>query len=383
MRTRQPILGVFLLTMICGCSLAGQSAVVGLPGDIDGNGVVNSLDIEMLKEFIAEIIIAPQVPALANADLDGDGRVLAVDGVVLDSRLPHHAGDLYETDAIVGDLLFVPSGSFIQGSPPTEPCRERWDQGSETQFAHTLTQNIAVMPTEVSRQMWTDLKLVQPTLPNDPSNTQYSAGPAHPVQNCTWYEAMLFANLLSAQRGLAPCYFRDPAFTQPVTADNYNLAWGNYYWQPDADGFRLLSEGEWERCCRAGTETPFFVGENRYDGTSCTSCTPGALPNLEPVMVFCVNDSLSAQGVASKIANPWGLYDTHGNVWEWCWDWYLKTYPSVSAVDYAGPAVSATRSARGGSFGLPARDCRSAQRYNITPGNRSLNVGFRLARTVP
>ena len=103
-----------------------------------------------------------------------------------------------------------PSG-FVQGSTTDEPCRST----AETQFTHVLTRDLAVMETEITRQMWADLKAVQPTLPIDPTNTSYGSGMTNPVQNPTWYETVLFANLLSVRNGLTRCYYKDVAFTDP------------------------------------------------------------------------------------------------------------------------------------------------------------------------
>ena len=77
-------------------------------------------------------------------------------------------GSLYAVDSIVGNLRYAPGGTFIQGSPDMEACRSI---NNEDQFQHTLTKNLAVMETEVNRQMWADLKAVQPNLPVDPTNT--------------------------------------------------------------------------------------------------------------------------------------------------------------------------------------------------------------------
>jgi hypothetical protein len=140
------------------------------------------------------------------------------------------AGALVGTDPIVGNLRYVPAGGFVQGSPIDEPCR---DVG-EHQFTHNLTRGLAVMETEVSRQMWADLKAAQATLPADPTNPACGAGMSHPVQNLTWYEAVLFANLLTAQRGLTPCYYADAVFTLPIDASNHTS--GPFYCYL---GFRL------------------------------------------------------------------------------------------------------------------------------------------------
>ncbi len=289
----------------------------------------------------------------------------------------YRAGFLLYSDPIVGNLRFVPSGTFIQGSPTYEPCRN----DDETQFIHTLTKDLAVMETEVTRQMWADLKAVQPTLPVDPTNTAFGPGMTNPVQQLTWYEALLFANLLSVQRGLTPCYYVDAAFSVPLDTSNYIA--GPFCCDWDADGYRLPSEGEWEYFCRAGTTTPFWVAESNYTAYICGSTSmPGMYPQLETAAWFWGNSlSISeSRPVGTKAANPWGLRDVHGNVWEWSWDWW-QTYPTGTATDYRGPETGSDRVDRGGSWHNGAVSCRSARRYRNSPGDLIINLGFRLVRS--
>jgi formylglycine-generating enzyme required for sulfatase activity len=306
----------------------------------------------------------------------------------------HAAGDLYGVDPIVGNLRFVPAGAFTQGSPAGEPCRH----AGEAQFTHTLTRSLAVMETEVSRGMWNDLGRAQPTLPLEPTILDWGDifGPnygtpfrgvslSHPVRRMSWYEGVLFANLLSAERGLDPTYYVDQALTQPLTASNYQTDdvfadWG-------ANGYRLPTEAEREYFTRAGSTGPFSVNEPNYSAATCLNCVPGTLPQLESVAWFCGNQhdptlDERAKPVGLKAPNAWGLRDVHGSHFEWTWDWFGE-YPGGHQTDYSGPAEGTHRVRRGGFRTAPARDARSASRASGLPSQRyGPNTGFRLVRTV-
>jgi len=317
-------------------------------------------------------------PPMAITGNDAQDRHLFFNAAVTAENSP--CAVLYATDSIVGDLMFVPAGTFQQGQGPNDPC----SYSDETPFTHTLTKNLAVMRTEVTRRMWAALKVRQATLPSDPTDTNYGAGMDNPVQSVTWYEAVLFANLLSVEQGFRRCYYTDDAFTVPVDAGNCTA--GPFYCDWSADGYRLPAEGEWEYFCRAGTTTPFSVAEPNF--TSCESfCSAGALPILESVAWFCANRYDTAgngttKPVGLKVWNPWGLQDVSGNVWEWCWDWYDSSYPSGNATDYRGVSSGSYRVGRGGGWYDNAWSCRSAFRSYYDSVKRGDYLGFRLCRSV-
>ena len=293
------------------------------------------------------------------------------------------AGDLISVDPIIGNMRYVPAGTFTQGSPdgsgvdPAEPCRAV----DETQFNHTLTRDLAVMETEITRQMWADLLAAQPSLPADPTNTGYGSGMTNPVQNNSWYEAVLFANLLSIQNGYTPCYYRDSSFLDIVDSGDYIN--DDHYCDFDADGYRLATEGEWEYFTRAGTTTAFSCNEPAYTSGTCgsTSCVSGEFPVLEQYAVYCANDPGTTALVGSKDFNPWNLKDLHGNVLEWCWDLY-GTYPAGSEIDYEGAVSGSNRVFRGGFWTSYAQYCRSADRSNSIPGDRNIYLGARFLRSI-
>jgi formylglycine-generating enzyme required for sulfatase activity len=130
--------------------------------------------------------------------------------------------------------------------------------------------------------------------------------------------------------------------------------------------YRLPTEAEWEFACRAWTSTRFSYGDD-----------PG-YANLTNYAWYGggIGDSMT-HPVGQKLPNPWGLYDVHGNVFEWCQDWY-GDYAGGIAVDPQGPATGSDRVVRGGGCYGDAGDCRSADRYGGTPGGWGASVGFRV-----
>jgi len=362
--------------------MVGQSEIADIPARTkyvrlsDGFWAgLGYTDFDQVRIYSCQTVFPPPMAITGN---DAQDRHLFFNAAVTAQTSP--CAVLYATDSIVGDLMFVPAGTFQQGRGPNDPC----SYSDETPFTHTLTKNLAVMATEVTRQMWADLKGGQFSLPEDPTNTVYGSGMDNPVQNVTWYEAVLFANLLSVEQGLTHCYYTDAEFTTPLDATNYLT--DTVYCDWSADGYRLPTEGEREYFCRAGTTTPFSVAEPNF--TSCESfCSAGALPNLESVTWFCANryDAAgddSTKPVGLKNANPWVLYDVHGNVWEWCWDWYNSSYPSGSTTDYRGDGSGSYRVGRGGGWYDNADTCRSAFRSYFDPVRRYNYLGFRLCRSV-
>ncbi|MCD4653967.1 formylglycine-generating enzyme family protein [bacterium] len=289
-------------------------------------------------------------------------------------------GDLVSNDNIVGNVRYVPatgSEGFSQGSPGNEPC----NQSDEDQFIHVLTRNLAVMETEVTRQMWWDLQSLQPDLPDDPTNESFGAGADNPVQRNTWNESLLFANLLSLENSYIRCYYADSGFTISLDVTNYES--GQIYCNFYVNGYRLATEGEWEYFARAGTVGVFSFEESDYTSDTCSSCTSGTHQVMEQYVVYCANDSGESNIAGSKLNNPWNLEDIHGNVWEWCWDWYDSSYPERTQTDYAGSESGSYRVLRGGSWYSDASCCRSAIRNSYAPVNRSNALGFRLVRLGP
>ncbi|HXP63166.1 MAG TPA: formylglycine-generating enzyme family protein [Dongiaceae bacterium] len=154
---------------------------------------------------------------------------------------------------------------------------------------------------------------------------------------------------------------------QPVVMVSWNDAQAYIRWLNGGgeEGYRLPTEAEWECACRAGSASAYSFGDDAS--------------RLGEYAWFAQNAGYVTHPAGQKKPNPWGLYDMHGNVWEWCQDW-MGDYPSGSVVDPKGPASGQYRVLRGGSWHSPAVYCRSANRRTYGPDSRNISLGFRLAR---
>jgi formylglycine-generating enzyme required for sulfatase activity len=154
----------------------------------------------------------------------------------------------------------------------------------------------------------------------------------------------------------------------------YTIDGTSVTWNKSANGYRLPTEAEWEYACRAGTTTPFSIGKNittdqaNYDGNY--PYNGNALGEYRK----------KTTAVGSFEANAFGLYDMHGNVWEWCWDWY-GAYADGSQTDPTGAAFGTERVLRGGGWNYYAVDLRSANRGSNSPDVRNGSRGFRVCRS--
>jgi formylglycine-generating enzyme required for sulfatase activity len=191
---------------------------------------------------------------------------------------------------------------------------------------------------------------------------QFSPTPDHPVQQVAWYDAVLFCNWLSRKEGRTACYER--------TGEKDNVKFGNAeherdVWRlaADATGYRLPTEAEWEYACRAGTTTEYASG--------------GDEEMLRKYAVFQAGHTASC---GSKLPNGWGLFDMHGNVWEWCWDGYEKYAAKSPAVDPTGAPGVPGRVIRGGGWSSSADYARASYLSWYSSAYGSSNLGFRVAR---
>ncbi|MDR3342028.1 MAG: SUMF1/EgtB/PvdO family nonheme iron enzyme [Treponema sp.] len=251
----------------------------------------------------------------------------------------------------------INGGTFTMGSPANEAGRFG-DEGPQ----HQVTVSGFYMGKyEVSQKEYQDVMGTNPSA---------FKGANLPVEMVSWFDAVEYCNKRSIKEGLTPAY------TISGSGDSRSVTWNR-----NTNGYRLPTEAEWEYACRAGTTTAYNSGAaaeslagkaNVMDLTAKEQYPDGAIVNIRDGYV-------NTAPVGSFAANVWGLYDMHGNVWEWCWDWY-GNYGSGSQTDPMGASSGSGRVLRGGSWPNDGQYLRSACRGYNTASNRYHNLGFRLLR---
>jgi len=214
------------------------------------------------------------------------------------------------------EMVLIPAGKVTMGSPASEK-RLLY---IETQHEVTLTKPFYIGKHEITQEQW------EAVMGNNPSSR--TKGAKFPVTDVSWEDCQKFIKKLNAKT---------------------------------SGGYRLPTEAEWEYSCRAGTTTEYSYGASLTKADA----------NIE---------GGSIKEVGSYVPNAFGLYDMHGNVWEWCEDLY-GDYPAGAVIDPKGPAMGEDRVRRGGSFSDSDSVACSSFRLNGTPSNRTGASGFRLART--
>lgn len=275
-----------------------------------------------------------------------------------DSEGVGQLGDLESTrepGEIQDGLVLLEGGTFMMGSPDGERQREPDEVSHEVQISAFY-----IDPFEVTQREY------EAVMGENPS---YFQGENLPVDSVTWYEAAEYCNGLSEARGLTPVY----------TMDDRTVTWDR-----SANGYRLLTEAEWEYAARATSDTVFYPGNQI---TSDDANFQGSYPYLieenyvsrkDPEVVTSQNRGETI-AVDSLSPNKFGLYNMHGNVSEWCFDYY-GAYDLEETVDPAGARTGSLRVNRGGGFNDFAKHLRSAYRSAANPIDGDENLGFRIGR---
>lgn len=232
--------------------------------------------------------------------------------------------------AVSRNLVFIPPGSFRMGSPPNEVDRES-NEGLQT--AVTISRGFWMGKYEVTQGEYLAV------MGSNPS--QFTGDSNRPVETVSWIDATDYCSRLTQQERTAG-----------------RIANNSVY--------RLPTEAEWEYACRGWTSTRFSYGDD-----------PG-YTNLTNYAWYDGNSGGTTHPVGQKLPNPWGLYDMHGNVWEWCQDRWSDRLPGGIVLDPQGPATGSDRVVRSGFWYFIAGYCRSAFRIGGDPLGRGTVIGFRV-----
>lgn len=243
------------------------------------------------------------------------------------------------------ELVRVPGGRFRMGS-------ERWDE-DEKPVHEAEVAAFEMCRTEVTQGQW---KAVMGT---EPFDCAYGCGDEYPAHDVSWNQAVEFMNELTERENA----LSGEPMTLCYTKEGESWSWT----KKDCTGYRLPTETEWEYAARADSTTEYSFGDDAK--------------MLDEYGWYSGNSGGSTRPVQQKKANPWGLYDVHGNVWEWVWDWN-GGYRSDTGKGHVGPQAGEAKVLRGGSFRHLPQFLRSAYRNRDLPAFTDRNIGLRCARGV-
>lgn len=230
------------------------------------------------------------------------------------------------SDDVKITCCWIKPGKFLMGALPSELGAKAEDRT----FPITFTRGFWMARTETTQEQWSAL------IEKNPSHHQ---GDDLPIENIDWSKAMSFINAA-------------------------NLS------APEGYRYDLPSEAEWEYACRAGTSTALNSGKNATSET-------GECRNLDKLGWYLQNSGGFSHPVAKKTPNEWGLHDMHGNVWEWCSDFYTST-PKYDEINPKPYNQGGSRVMRGGSFTNTVRDARSGNRFFYVSYGYTRTIGFRM-----
>jgi len=276
-------------------------------------------------------------------------------------------GNCNETHSVADEFAQIPGGTFMMG-----------ETGIETSTRDVTLAGFRMGKYQVTQELYQAVMGTNPSWFHGGSDRESVAGETQgkrPVEQVSWYHTIVFCNMLSIRESLTPAYSingsTDPSNWGAVPTSD-NAEWNAVIVLAGSTGYRLPTEAQWEYACRAGTTTRWHFGDTESELVNYAWYTVNS-------SIDETTDNRRTRQVGLKLPNAWGLYDTHGNVWEWCWDWY-GTYPSTAETNPTGASSGSFRVLRGGGWGNVAVDVRSVYRYYGWPGNGTSNLGFRVSR---
>lgn len=247
----------------------------------------------------------------------------------------------------------IPAGIFSMGCT----AGDTWCFEDESPVHSVALNAFQISETEVTQAQWLAVMGSNPSW--------FKTSPDCPVEQVSWFDALVFCNRLSELQGLTPYYYSDSLYSQVYGKSGTSWSLpnkGDVFRNASAKGYRLPTEAEWEYAARGGNGSFIYSGSN----------------TIEYVAWYGDNSGNKSEQVRQKLPNGYGLYDMSGNVHEWCQDGY-GPYPVFPQVSPVGQDTSADRIFRGGACNSHERLCRVTYRYHSLPSFRTFTLGFRIA----
>lgn len=260
-----------------------------------------------------------------------------------------------QTSSVNDNFVRLDGGTFIMGSPDSERQRGKDEDSHAVTLSPFYVDAYEVTQADYAAVMG--------------ENPSYFDGGRLPVENVTWYDAVEYCNRLSETKNLTPAY----------TIEGKTVRWDR-----SANGYRLLTEAEWEYAARAGTDTIYHFGNQvhsdfaNFEGSYPYLIEENYVSRKDASVVTSKNRGTTIE-VDALSPNAFGLYHMHGNVAEWCFDYYGE-YDMTDTENPSGAANGSLRVNRGGSYNDFGKHLRSAYRSAANPMDADQNLGFRICR---